>query len=54
KEEEEHLAPTDSTTLPVVDHVPSTEDTEAFETDESAPTPSRSPRLHRARIGTHR
>ncbi|GJY80199.1 hypothetical protein Tco_0492950 [Tanacetum coccineum] len=47
EEEEEHLALTDSTTLPAVDHVPSAEDTEAFETDESAPT---SPRLRRARI----
>ncbi|GJQ99231.1 hypothetical protein Tco_0522216 [Tanacetum coccineum] len=42
KEEEEHLAPTDSSTVPAVDPVPSAEDTEAFETDESAPTP-RSP-----------
>nr|GEV93237.1 hypothetical protein [Tanacetum cinerariifolium] len=37
---EEHLAPADSTTLHVVDPVPSAEDTEAFETDESAPTPT--------------
>ncbi|GJT62702.1 hypothetical protein Tco_1006235 [Tanacetum coccineum] len=42
KEEEEHPAPADSSMVPVVDHVPSVEDTEAFETDESAPTP-RSP-----------
>ncbi|GKG03962.1 hypothetical protein Tco_0314349, partial [Tanacetum coccineum] len=41
-EEEEHLAPTDSSVLPVVDLVPSAGDTEAFETDKSAPTP-RSP-----------
>ncbi|GKD61339.1 hypothetical protein Tco_1298848 [Tanacetum coccineum] len=41
-EEEEHLAPADSSAVPVVDHVPSAGDTEAFETDESAPTP-RSP-----------
>ncbi|GKA31683.1 hypothetical protein Tco_0717988 [Tanacetum coccineum] len=41
-EEEEHPAPTDSSVLPVVDPVPSAGDTEAFETDESAPTP-RSP-----------
>ncbi|GKB09731.1 reverse transcriptase domain-containing protein [Tanacetum coccineum] len=34
-EEEEHLAPADSSAIPVVDPVPSTEDTEAFETDES-------------------
>ncbi|GJR16454.1 hypothetical protein Tco_0799106 [Tanacetum coccineum] len=56
-EEEEHPAPTDSSVLPVVDLVPSAGDTEAFETDESAPTP-RSPqtrvpfsqtRLRRAR-----
>ncbi|GJY60306.1 hypothetical protein Tco_0460963 [Tanacetum coccineum] len=57
EEEEEHLAPTDSSTIPVADLVPSARDTEAFETDESAPTP-RSPqtkvpfsqtRLRRAR-----
>ncbi|GKD24678.1 hypothetical protein Tco_1230892 [Tanacetum coccineum] len=42
KEEEEHLALADSSVVPVVDHVPSAGDTEAFETDESAPTP-RSP-----------
>ncbi|GJQ92998.1 hypothetical protein Tco_0004137 [Tanacetum coccineum] len=41
-EEEEHLAPTDSSVVPVVDHAPSARDTEAFKTDESAPTP-RSP-----------
>ncbi|GKG47310.1 hypothetical protein Tco_0504507, partial [Tanacetum coccineum] len=35
-EEEEHLAPADSSTVPIVDHVPSARDTEAFETDESA------------------
>ncbi|GJR43572.1 putative reverse transcriptase domain-containing protein [Tanacetum coccineum] len=49
KEEEEHLAPADSTTLPAFDPVPLAEDTEAFETDESTPTPP-SPRLRRARI----
>ncbi|GKE44550.1 hypothetical protein Tco_1471834, partial [Tanacetum coccineum] len=42
EEEEEHLALADSFVVPVVDHVPSAGDTEAFETDESAPTP-RSP-----------
>ncbi|GJZ23851.1 hypothetical protein Tco_0561310 [Tanacetum coccineum] len=42
EEEEEHLASADSSVIPVVDPVPSTRDTEAFETDESAPTP-RSP-----------
>ncbi|GJZ59942.1 putative reverse transcriptase domain-containing protein [Tanacetum coccineum] len=56
-EEEEHLAPADPSAVPVVDPVPSAGDTEAFETDESAPTP-RSPqtrvpfsqtRLRRAR-----
>ncbi|GKF99428.1 hypothetical protein Tco_0298211, partial [Tanacetum coccineum] len=38
EEEEEHPAPADSSMVPVVDLVPSTGDTEAFETDESAPT----------------
>ncbi|GJZ23713.1 hypothetical protein Tco_0561172 [Tanacetum coccineum] len=42
EEEEEHLAPADSSAIPVVDPVPSPGDTEAFHTDESAPTP-RSP-----------
>ncbi|GKA28013.1 hypothetical protein Tco_0714181 [Tanacetum coccineum] len=42
EEEEEHIAPADSSAVPVVDHVPLAGDTEAFETDESAPTP-RSP-----------
>ncbi|GKC30098.1 hypothetical protein Tco_1037392 [Tanacetum coccineum] len=44
KEEEEHLALTESSAVPVVDPVPSARDTEAFETDESAPTP-RSPQI---------
>ncbi|GJV72935.1 hypothetical protein Tco_1492930 [Tanacetum coccineum] len=44
EEEEEHLAPANSFIVPVVDHVPSAGDTEAFETDESAPTP-RSPQI---------
>ncbi|GJV96600.1 hypothetical protein Tco_1548177 [Tanacetum coccineum] len=57
EEEEEHLAPADPDVVPIADPVPSVGDTEAFETDESAPTP-RSPqtivpfaqtRLHRAR-----
>ncbi|GJY46633.1 hypothetical protein Tco_0435696 [Tanacetum coccineum] len=45
-EEEEHLAPADSTALPVIDLVLSAEETEPFEIDESAPTPPppRSPR----------
>nr|GEU50415.1 hypothetical protein [Tanacetum cinerariifolium] len=42
-DEEKHLASADSTTLPVVKPVPSAEDTEAFETNESAPTPPTSP-----------
>ncbi|GKF85129.1 hypothetical protein Tco_0250027 [Tanacetum coccineum] len=42
EEEEEHPAPTDSSMVPVVDPGPSAGDTEAFEIDESAPTP-RSP-----------
>ncbi|GJZ51754.1 hypothetical protein Tco_0606269 [Tanacetum coccineum] len=57
EEEEEHIAPTDPSAVPVVDLVPLARDTEAFETDESSPTP-RSPqtrvpfsqtRLRRAR-----
>ncbi|GJS51209.1 reverse transcriptase domain-containing protein [Tanacetum coccineum] len=57
EEEEEHPTSADSSTVPIVDPVPSTGDTKAFETDESAPTP-RSPqtrvpfsqtRLYRAR-----
>nr|GFA06236.1 hypothetical protein [Tanacetum cinerariifolium] len=41
EEEDKYLAPTDSTSvaLPVVDHAPSTEETEPLETDESATTP---------------
>ncbi|GKE36760.1 hypothetical protein Tco_1460165 [Tanacetum coccineum] len=40
-EEEEHPAPANSTVvaLPAVDHAPSAEETEPFETDESAATP---------------
>nr|GEW25928.1 hypothetical protein [Tanacetum cinerariifolium] len=49
-EEEEHLAPADSPVIPVIDPVPSAEDTEAFKTDEAAPTPVPSPRRHTARI----
>ncbi|GKC66092.1 hypothetical protein Tco_1098690, partial [Tanacetum coccineum] len=57
EEEEEHLDPADSLVAPVIDHVPSSEETEPFETNESAPIP-RSPqtivpfsqtRLRRAR-----
>ncbi|GKD03974.1 hypothetical protein Tco_1178948, partial [Tanacetum coccineum] len=41
KEEEDHLAPANSTAvaLPAIDHAPSAEETEPFETDESAATP---------------
>ncbi|GKF17456.1 hypothetical protein Tco_0062374, partial [Tanacetum coccineum] len=57
EEEEEHPAPADSSAITVVDLVPSAGDTEAFETDEYAPTPRvpqiRIPfaqtRLHRVR-----
>ncbi|GJY87903.1 hypothetical protein Tco_0502531 [Tanacetum coccineum] len=38
-EEEEHLAPADSVIAPAVDPIPSSEETEPFETDESAATP---------------
>ncbi|GKF89642.1 hypothetical protein Tco_0263605, partial [Tanacetum coccineum] len=41
-EEEEHLAPADSSAVHIVDPVLSAGDTEAFKTNESAPTP-RSP-----------
>nr|GEX62706.1 hypothetical protein [Tanacetum cinerariifolium] len=49
EEEKEHLALADSSIIPIDDHVPLAEETEPFEIDESAPTPS-SPRLRRARI----
>ncbi|GJU43234.1 hypothetical protein Tco_1200500 [Tanacetum coccineum] len=39
EKEEEHLAPTDSAALLAIDPVPSAEETEPFETDESAATP---------------
>ncbi|GKF61953.1 hypothetical protein Tco_0182007, partial [Tanacetum coccineum] len=42
EEEEENIAPADSFAIPVVDPILSARDTQAFETDESAPTP-RSP-----------
>ncbi|GJR52732.1 hypothetical protein Tco_1403253 [Tanacetum coccineum] len=38
-EEEEHLAPTDPSVVLIVDPIPLARDIEAFETDESAPTP---------------
>ncbi|GJY00879.1 hypothetical protein Tco_0359031 [Tanacetum coccineum] len=44
-EEEEHLAPADSSAIPVVDPVSSVGDTEAFETDEAAPTPAEVERI---------
>ncbi|GJV48526.1 hypothetical protein Tco_1438738, partial [Tanacetum coccineum] len=50
EEEEEHSALADSSVVPVDDHVPLAKDTEAFETDESAPTPVPSPRRHTARM----
>nr|GFC15189.1 hypothetical protein [Tanacetum cinerariifolium] len=45
EEEDEYLAPVGSTavTLPPVDHAPSAEETEPFETDESAATPPPNP-----------
>ncbi|GKE23800.1 hypothetical protein Tco_1435312, partial [Tanacetum coccineum] len=51
-EEEEHLAPADSSAIPIVNLVPSARDTEAFETDESAPTP-RSPQIRIPFAQTH-
>ncbi|GKF29806.1 hypothetical protein Tco_0096148, partial [Tanacetum coccineum] len=50
KEEEEHLAPADSSAVPVIDPVSSAEDTKAFETDEAAPTLVPSPKRHTARM----
>ncbi|GJX86961.1 hypothetical protein Tco_0337735 [Tanacetum coccineum] len=49
-EEEEHPALTDSSVVPIDDPLPSTEDTKAFETDESAATPVPSPRRRMARM----
>ncbi|GJY67975.1 putative reverse transcriptase domain-containing protein [Tanacetum coccineum] len=39
EKEEEHIALADSSAVPIIDAIPSAGDTEAFETDESAPTP---------------
>ncbi|GKG19621.1 hypothetical protein Tco_0376720, partial [Tanacetum coccineum] len=39
EEGEEHLAPADFVVAPAVDHAPSSEETELFETNESAATP---------------
>ncbi|GJV44625.1 putative reverse transcriptase domain-containing protein [Tanacetum coccineum] len=50
EEEEEHLALANSPAVPIIDPVPSADDTEAFETDEDAPTPVPSPRRHTARM----
>ncbi|GJY22824.1 hypothetical protein Tco_0396482 [Tanacetum coccineum] len=50
KEEEEHPTLADSPTVPVDDLVPLAEDIEAFETDESVPTPVSSPRRRTTRI----
>ncbi|GKB51183.1 hypothetical protein Tco_0901936, partial [Tanacetum coccineum] len=50
EEEEEHLAPVDSFVVPTKEPVPSAEDTEAFETNKSAPTPVPSPRPRTARM----
>ncbi|GJS00165.1 hypothetical protein Tco_0316673 [Tanacetum coccineum] len=50
KEEEEHLASADSIIAPVVDPVPSFEETEPFEMDESAATPPPPPPPLGARI----
>ncbi|GKG63523.1 hypothetical protein Tco_0643071, partial [Tanacetum coccineum] len=52
QEEEEHLAPANSSAVSVVDLLPSAGDTEAFETDESAPTP-RSPHIRISFAQTH-
>ncbi|GKA12612.1 hypothetical protein Tco_0692158, partial [Tanacetum coccineum] len=43
EEEDEHMASVDSVVAPVVNHVPSFEETEPFETDESAATPPSPP-----------
>ncbi|GKF28298.1 hypothetical protein Tco_0094640, partial [Tanacetum coccineum] len=50
EEEEEHLALADSPATPVIDLVPSAEDTKAFETNEAAPIHVPSPRRHTARM----
>nr|GEW24136.1 putative reverse transcriptase domain-containing protein [Tanacetum cinerariifolium] len=47
-EGDEYLAPADSTVvaLPAIDHAPSAEETESFETDKSAATPPPHPAFH--------
>ncbi|GJX12698.1 hypothetical protein Tco_0204456 [Tanacetum coccineum] len=51
-EEEDHLAPSDSTAVasPIIDHVPSTKETEPFETNESTATPPPPPAYQVARL----
>ncbi|GJU27635.1 putative reverse transcriptase domain-containing protein [Tanacetum coccineum] len=49
-EDEEHPALAESYTIPADNPIPTAEDTEAFETDESAPTHVPSPRLRRAKM----
>nr|GEY19772.1 hypothetical protein [Tanacetum cinerariifolium] len=49
--EEEHLAPADSIVAPAVDHVPSFEETEPFETDKSTTTPPPPPANYIAPLG---
>nr|GEU71858.1 putative reverse transcriptase domain-containing protein [Tanacetum cinerariifolium] len=48
EEEDEYLAPADSTAvaLPAIDHAPSAEETEPFETNKSAATPPPHPSYH--------
>ncbi|GJY79375.1 putative reverse transcriptase domain-containing protein [Tanacetum coccineum] len=46
EEEEEHLAPADSVVAPAIDPIPSSEEIESFETDESAATPPPPPAYH--------
>ncbi|GKG45065.1 hypothetical protein Tco_0495143, partial [Tanacetum coccineum] len=46
EEEEEHLGLANSVVTPVVDHVPSSDEIEPFETDESVATPSSPPAYH--------
>ncbi|GJY19158.1 putative reverse transcriptase domain-containing protein [Tanacetum coccineum] len=51
EEEDEHLDPADSVIAPAVDLVPSFEETEPFETDESATTPPPPPTDHNTLLG---
>ncbi|GJV42374.1 putative reverse transcriptase domain-containing protein [Tanacetum coccineum] len=54
EEKVENIALADSTALHTIHPISSAEDTKAFKTDEPAPTPPRSHRLHRARISRAR